>query len=80
MLTYLTCEADLNFPVPNANRVVAHLRTMFNGSMPVMSKDIAAAFGCDVPAIEDVLRRAFHNGMVRRIGDNGWVPTTTELR
>jgi len=80
MSAYLTCEADLNFPVPNASRVVAHLRTLFNGTMAVMSKDIAIAFGCDVSIIEDVLRRASHSGMTRQIGDDGWVPATTQPR
>jgi hypothetical protein len=80
MLFYLTCEADLDFPIPNANRVVAELRALSDGAKPVATKVVAAALGCNVSAIEDVLRRALHNGLVRQIGDDGWVPNAMETR
>ena len=81
MTIYMTCEADLDFPIPNAARVVAELRALFDGTKPVATNVVAAALGCHVLAIEDVLRRALHNGLVECVGEKGWVPvTTTELR
>ena len=76
MSRYLTCEADLDFPVPNADRLVAHLRTLFDGAMPVTTKAIAIAVGGDVPAIEAVLRRAKHAGLLREVHGQGWIPVT----
>ena len=72
---YITCEADLNFPVPNVERLVAQLRTLSDGKTPITTKDIAASVGGDVPAITDVLRRASHCGLVVQIC-GGWVPTS----
>jgi len=74
MPIYLTCEADLNFPVPNADRLVAQLRTLFDGTKPVTTKAIAIAIGGDAPAVEDVLRRAAHCGLVRQVYGQGWIP------
>jgi hypothetical protein len=77
MSNYLTCEADLNFPVPNAERLVAHLRTLFDGATPVTTKAIAISIGGDLPAVEAVLRRAEHAGLVRQVHGQGWVPLAT---
>jgi predicted transcriptional regulator len=74
MPIYMTCEADLNFPFPHTDRLLAHLRTLFDGTKPVTTRDVAAAVGGDVLAVEDVLRRAANNGLVRRIGEKGWLP------
>lgn len=71
---YLTCEADLNSPVPNAERLVAQLCMLFDGATPVTTKAIAIAIGGDLPAVEAVLRRAEHAGLVRQVYDQGWVP------
>ena len=74
MPCYLTCEADLDFPVPNANRVVAQLRTLFDGEKPVTTRDVTLSIGCDVLAVEAVLRRAANNGLVKQVIGQGWVP------
>ena len=74
MPLYLTCEADLDFPVPNVTRVLARLRTLADGTTPVTTRSIALAVGADVLAIEGVLRRAHHSGLVRRVAGRGWVP------
>jgi len=76
MTIYMTCEADLNFPVPNVERLVAQLRTLFAGEKPVPTKAIALAVGGDVPAIEGVLQRAERNGLVKQVIGQGWVPLT----
>jgi len=76
MTIYMTCEADLNFPVPNVERLVAQLRTLFDGEKPVTTKAIALAVGGDVPAIEGVLQRAERNGLVKQVIGQGWVPLT----
>ena len=73
---YLTCEADLNSPVPNVERLLAKLRTLSHGQQPVTAKAIATAVGGDVLAVEDVLRRASHSGLVRLVPGKGWVPTS----
>lgn len=72
--SYLTCEADLNFPHPNVDCVVAKLRLLANDNEPVTTKDIAIAVGCDALTVEAVLRRASHCGLVRRIHEKGWIP------
>jgi len=74
MTIYMTCEADLNFPVPNVERLVAKLCTLFDGERPVTTKAIALAVGGDVPAIEGVLQRAERNGLVRQVHGQGWLP------
>jgi len=70
----MTTEADLNFPVPNVERLVARLRTLFDGERPVTTKAIALAVGGDAPAIEAVLQRAERNGLVKQVIGQGWVP------
>ena len=66
MSKYITCEADLNFPVPNAERVVAQVRAMYVGR-PVTALAVAQVFGLSEGAIAAVLRRAENHGMVRNI-------------
>ncbi len=74
MRRYLTCEADLNFPVPDAASVVARLRTLFDGETPVTTKAIAIAIGGDLHALEAVLQRAERAGLVRYVHAQGWLP------
>ena len=73
---YLTCEADLNFPGPNVERLLASLRTLYDGKNPVATRDIVASVGGDGGAVADALRRASNNGLVRQVR-GGWVPTTS---
>jgi predicted transcriptional regulator len=77
MSKYITCEADLNFPVPNAERVTAQLRAMYDGRKPVSARAIAQVFGLSEGAIAAVLRRAENCGMVRSIECRGWIPLQT---
>ena len=55
---YLTCEADINFPVPNIHQVTAHLRAMYDGQAPVSARALALSLGLVEGAIVPVLRRA----------------------
>jgi hypothetical protein len=72
----ITCEADLDFPMPNSQRAVAMVRALSNGKRPVTATAVARAFGVDwTLAIEAVLRRAERNGLVRRLPDRTWVAT-----
>jgi len=77
MPKYITCEADLNFPVPNAERVAAQVRAMFDGRHPVTARAVAQVFGLSEGAIAAVLRRAENCGMVRNIECRGWIPLET---
>lgn len=74
---YLTCEADINFPVPNIHQVTAQLRAMYDGQNPVTARALALSFGLVEGAIVPVLRRAEQCEMVRNINCRGWIPLQT---
>ena len=71
---YLTCEADINFPVPNIHQVTAHLRAMYDGQASVTARALALSLGLVEGAIMPVLRRAEQCEMVRNIDCRGWIP------
>jgi hypothetical protein len=77
MSLYLTTEANLNFPGPCVERVVAQLRAMFDGKTPVLARDIALALGTERPMVDDALRRAAHCRLVVEVHDKGWIPLVT---
>jgi DNA-binding GntR family transcriptional regulator len=77
MPSYITTEADLNFPVPNAERVAQRVRAMYDGTHPVNARALADEFGVGVGAIEAVLERAARAGLVRQELGQGWVPLNT---
>jgi hypothetical protein len=74
MARYLTCEADIDFPVPNIHQLTAQLRTMYDGQTPVTTRALAHAFGLVEGAIVPVLRRAEQCELVRNIDCHGWIP------
>lgn len=76
MPKYLTTEADLDFPIPNVERLVAQVRTLFDGTQPVTTEAVAKAIGADVRAVRDVLRRAEHARLLEQVPGRGWVPLT----
>lgn len=71
---YLTCEADLDFPMPNIHRLTAQLRAMYDGRSPVTARALAQAFGLLEGAIMPVLRRAEQAGMIQNFQCRGWIP------
>lgn len=73
----ITCEADLDFPVPNAQRVAERVRAMYDGTRPVNARAIADEFGVGVGAIEAVLIRAARAGLVYQEMGQGWIPLNT---
>jgi hypothetical protein len=77
MHSYLTTEADLNFPVPNAEGVVSHVRRLYDGRTPVSAQSLARLFGVSENAILPVLRRAEVTGMIRKVQQQGWIPLKT---
>lgn|GEM_PF-2467946 len=77
MSKLLTCEADLDFPVPNAARVTAQVKAMYDEQKPVTARAVAQAFGLSEGAIAAVLRRAERCGMVKNIECRGWIPLQT---
>ena len=77
MPTYLTTDADLTFPVPDAARLVARLRQLYDGQTPVAAQSLAKLFGVSDNEILAVLRRAELAGMVRQVQKQGWLPLET---
>ncbi len=75
MPRYLTAEADLDFPVPNAERLAAHLRVMQRRGATATTQAVANEFGVTAEAILAVLRRAERAGMVAFVSGQGWVAT-----
>lgn len=70
----LTCEAVVNFPVPNIHQLAAQLRTMYDGTKPVAGRDLASAFHLSENAIVPVLRRCEERGLIRNFKCRGWIP------
>ena len=70
----LTCEAVLNFPVPNIHQLSAQLQAMYDGTTPVTGRELAAAFQLTEGAIISVLRRCEERGMIRNFQCRGWIP------
>jgi hypothetical protein len=73
MPRYFTTEADLNFPVPNAQRVAAQVRALSEGAQPVTTAVVARSLGFGTAAIEAVLRRAERNGLIQHVEGQGWL-------
>ena len=73
----LTCEAVLNFPVPNIHQLSAQVQAMYDGTRPVTGRELAAAFQLTEGAIIAVLRRCEERGMIRNVQRRGWIPTQT---
>ena len=75
MSKFLTGEADLDFPVPNAERVAAQLRVMRRDGTAATTQAVAKEFGVSVGAITAVLQRAQRAGLVAFTSDQGWIAT-----
>lgn len=65
----LTCEAVVNFPVPDIDQVVVQIRAMYDGQTPVTTRAIAHAFGLVEGAIAPVLRITGPNAHIDRTGN-----------
>jgi hypothetical protein len=76
MPKYLVADAEMDFPVPNGNALVAKLRRMYDGRTPVTTKALATFYGVSDNAILAVLRRCELVGMVRK-EQKGWIPLQT---
>lgn len=77
MPKYLTCEADINFPLPSIHQLRAQLDAMYDGQKPVTAKALANAFGLIEGAISPVLRRAEQFELIRCVDCRGWIPLQT---
>jgi hypothetical protein len=77
MPKHLTTDADLDFPVPNAARLTARLREMYDGRTPVATQALAKYYGVSDNAIAAVLRRAELADMIRNVDVKGWIPLQT---
>jgi hypothetical protein len=70
----LTCEAVLNFPLPNVHQLSVQLQAMYDGTQPVTGRELAAAFQLSENALVPVLRRCEERGMIRNVRCRGWIP------
>jgi hypothetical protein len=70
----LTCDAVLNFPMPNIHQLSAQLQAMYDGTQPVPGRQLAAAFQLSENALVPVLRRCEERGMIRNVRCRGWIP------
>jgi DNA-binding GntR family transcriptional regulator len=77
MPRYLTAEADLDFPVPSAERVAAQLRVMQRRGATATTQAVANEFGVSAAAILAVLQRAQRAGLVAFAPGRGWTSLQT---
>lgn len=73
MARYITCDADLGFPLPNVAMVAQRITELHNGQRPVTAAIIAKSFGHTIPAIQAVLDRGYRNGVLQRNDRYGWI-------
>lgn len=73
MSRYITCDADLNFPLPSVAMVAERITQLHNGQRPVTTAIVAKSFGHSVPAIQAVLERGRRNGVLSLNMNYGWI-------
>ncbi len=73
MPRYITCDADIGFPLPNVAMVAERITQLHNGHRPVTTAIIAKSFGHTVPAIQAVLDRGRRNGVLSHHMNYGWI-------
>jgi len=73
MPRYITCDADIGFPLPNVAMVAERITQLHNGHRPVTTAIIAKSFGHTVPAIQAVLDRGRRNGVFSHHMNYGWI-------
>lgn len=73
MPNYITCEADLNFPNPGPEQVVAQLRAISAAGVPVPVNTLASSLKVAEGIVIYALRRAEQLGWARQVPGRGWV-------
>ena len=74
MPNYLTCEANLDFPGPTIEQVVAQVLAHYKHNRPVTTIGVAVALGADKGIVAARLNQAFHCRLISRVPDRGWIP------
>jgi hypothetical protein len=77
MRKYITCEANLDLPGPNADRIADQVRRMYATNKPVKAWELAGIYNLPIGAIETALQSAEQAGLVKHVIGNGWVPLIT---
>lgn len=70
----IICVADLDIPGPNTKTIVAKVKTMSAGRLPVTTEQVAAVLDCTVGQVEYSLNIAERVGLVKRVSQ-GWIAT-----
>ena len=73
MARYITCDADIGFPLPNVAMVAERIAQLHNGQRPVTAAIISKSFGYTEPAIQAVLDRGRRNGVLSHDMNYGWI-------
>jgi len=73
MVRYITCDSDLNFPIPSVAQVADRISQLHNGHRPVTAQLIARSFGVQTPAIQAVLDRGRRNCVLHNNDRDGWI-------
>jgi len=73
---YITCEAQLDLPGPNADRLAAQLRRMYVNDKPIKAWELAGIYDLPTGAIETILESAERAGLVKHVIGDGWIPLT----
>ncbi len=71
-------EADLDRPLTEPEKVAETVREMFDGEMPVRTKDVADLLGRNYGTIKTHLHRAGRLGLLECVPRKGWLPATAK--
>ena len=74
MPDYLIADADLNFPGPTVQQVVAQVLARYKYKRPVTTTAVAKALGADKRIVEDRLQQAAQCRLLCRVFGGGWIP------
>jgi len=69
----LTCEADLNFPIPDVNAVAARIAELQQKQVTATTQVVAQSFHLSANALQPVLDRGHRNGVFAFHSGQGWV-------
>jgi hypothetical protein len=73
---YITCEAQLDLPGLNADRVADQVRRMYADNQPIKAWQLAMIYDISTGAIEGLLQSAERAGLVKHVIGDGWIPLT----
>jgi predicted Rossmann fold nucleotide-binding protein DprA/Smf involved in DNA uptake len=72
----LRCTTVFTRSLPNVHQLSARLGSLYDGSRPVTTQQLAEVFGVEPNAIIPVLYRAELRGIIRSCQCRGWIPVS----